>query len=217
VIDFSEPINNLYRIQLVDNVAHEFSIKTALLMFREAVLHGTQTKIDAALNLLNSTVEGTSITMPEKCRPEDCDTCFFKFICEEWGYLKLAIETEDTMDEYKKWHEADDQKRMEELHKPQTWNAETLAAKDTKQEGWTLQDERKAELVNREFGENMLGKAETDKIMGKLDYEQRKDYDKTVSAKRKVALDTSQTFVAHDDWHLPEEEKRHKKLMGTGY
>ena len=156
---------NLDRAAYIQKVAKEINSKAAYRVLCETVqTYGSEAEVDAALSLLEEALNaGGSWTKPQVCDPKDCEDCFFKLLCMQWGNARddQICRAWDTLEEAQE--KKRQQEREKKLHTPQTFNAEWLAKVDEEkhrayqQHVSSLNLIREAELVFAETKESLHG------------------------------------------------------------
>jgi len=199
------------RATYIQHLARDIKVTASFrLLDQTALTWGSESEKDAALSLLEASLsEGTTLTKPQVCDPEDCEDCFFKLICMQWANDEDAMicKAYDILEQKRK--EDREAERQKNLHKGQTWNAETLAKPEPKPRTEPLNLNLAALLIKGYTAELL-----DDKTI--MTDEEKAAFDRIESErlKKKKKTSTGQTFTANDDWHLTEDQKRRKRLMG---
>jgi len=164
--------------------------------------YATEDELEAALDLFEEILHSEK-TMPQKCKPEDCEGCEWYNFCELWGFQQLIRESEKVLHDYNERRRIEEEERKKQKDTKQTWNAETLSTLTEKE---TLLDSSrllaKTELTTKGYASNIL----EDKTL--LSSEEKVAFD-AIEAKRLAKnkkQNTGQTWTAKDGWHNAQQE-----------
>jgi len=122
----SSACDNLSRAYWLSDLKRGIAIKSAFRLVIDTASSdfSTEDELEAAVDLFEEILRSEK-TMPQKCRPEDCEGCEWYNFCEMWGFQQLMRDSERILTEAENALKKGDDESAKDTK--QTWSAETLA------------------------------------------------------------------------------------------